>query len=65
LSAPPESTGLHGTEEWRPALSDITLRQDVMDELEFEPSLDAAHIAIIVENGIVTLTGHVKTSWKS
>jgi osmotically-inducible protein OsmY len=42
-------------------MSDISLRQDVMDELEFEPSLDATHIGVIVENGIVTLTGHVKT----
>jgi len=40
-------------------MSDITLRQNVLDELEFEPSLDAANIGVAVEDGVVTLTGHV------
>jgi osmotically-inducible protein OsmY len=40
-------------------MSDLSLRQDVMDELEFEPSINAASIGVVVENGIVTLTGHV------
>lgn len=40
-------------------MSDMSLRQDVLDELEFEPSIDAANIGVAVENGIVTLTGHV------
>lgn len=40
-------------------MDDSTLRQDIIDELEFEPSLDAASIGIAVEKGIVTLTGHV------
>jgi osmotically-inducible protein OsmY len=40
-------------------MSDIKLRQDVLDELEFEPSHDAAHIGAAVENGVVSLTGHV------
>jgi osmotically-inducible protein OsmY len=31
----------------------------VLDELDFEPSVDAAHIGVAVENGIVTLSGHV------
>lgn len=38
-----------------------TLRQDIIDELDFEPSLDSAGIGVAVENGIVTLTGHVPT----
>ena len=42
-------------------MSDIRLRQDILDELEFEPSLDAAKIGVAVENGVVTITGHVKT----
>lgn len=42
-------------------MSDIDLRQSVLDELEFEPSLNAANIAVAVEEGIVTLTGHVPT----
>lgn len=40
---------------------DGALRQDIIDELEFEPSIDAAHIGVAVENGVVTLTGHVAT----
>jgi len=40
-------------------MSDQNLRQDVIDELEFEPSFDAANIGVAVENGIVTLSGHV------
>lgn len=42
-------------------MKDTTLRQDVLDELEFEPSIDAADIGVAVENGTVTLTGHVPT----
>jgi osmotically-inducible protein OsmY len=40
---------------------DLVLRQRVLDELEFEPSVDAAHIGVSVRNGIVTLTGHVES----
>ena len=40
-------------------MSELQLRQDVVDELEFEPSVDAAHIGVAVEKGVVTLTGHV------
>ncbi|TSD84052.1 BON domain-containing protein [Mycobacterium sp. KBS0706] len=40
-------------------MNDLDLRQRVIDELEFEPSLDAANIGVAAENGIVTLTGHV------
>lgn len=42
-------------------MTDIMLRQNVIDELEFEPSIDAAHIGVTAENGVVTLTGHVPT----
>jgi osmotically-inducible protein OsmY len=42
-------------------MSDLNTRQDILDELEFEPSVDAAHIGVAVENGIVTLTGHVSS----
>jgi len=37
----------------------LQLRQNVLDELEFEPSIDAAHIGVVVDKGAVTLTGHV------
>lgn len=40
-------------------MNDSTLRQDILDELEFEPSIDANDIGVTVEEGIVTLTGHV------
>lgn len=42
-------------------MSDSKLRQDIINELDFEPSIDAADIGVAVENGIVTLTGHVPT----
>jgi osmotically-inducible protein OsmY len=40
-------------------MSDMSLRQDVVDELEFDPTVDATKIGVAVENGIVTLSGHV------
>jgi hyperosmotically inducible protein len=40
-------------------MDDRVLRQAVLDELEFEPSIDAAHIGVAVEKGVVTLSGHV------
>lgn len=40
-------------------MNDKQLRQDVIDELEFESSIDAADIGVLVEDGVVTLNGHV------
>lgn len=40
-------------------MNDNTLRQDILDELEFEPSIDANDIGVAVEDGVVTLSGHV------
>jgi osmotically-inducible protein OsmY len=40
-------------------MSDRVLQQAVLDELEWDPSVNAAHIGVIVENGVVTLAGHV------
>jgi osmotically-inducible protein OsmY len=42
-------------------MSDLSLRQSIMDELEFQPYIDAANIGVTVDNGVVTLTGHVKS----
>lgn len=42
-------------------MSDSELRDKVQQALAFEPSVDEAHIGVAVENGIVTLTGHVGT----
>lgn len=44
-------------------MSDAELRQDVIHALEFEPSIEAAHIGVTAENGVVTLTGHA-TSYR-
>jgi osmotically-inducible protein OsmY len=40
-------------------VSDRELRKDVLDELEFEPSIDASKIGVAVRDGVVTLSGHV------
>lgn len=42
-------------------MNDKILRQNIIDELDFEPSIDAANIGVAVNNGIVTLTGHAGT----
>ncbi|MCZ0964060.1 BON domain-containing protein [Paracoccus benzoatiresistens] len=42
-------------------MTDSTLRQDIIEELEYEPSIDAAHIGVAVDDGAVTLSGHVRT----
>ena len=39
--------------------TDLDLKDDVLDELGWEPSVNAAHIGVSVRDGIVTLTGHV------
>ncbi|HLW90472.1 MAG TPA: BON domain-containing protein [Roseiarcus sp.] len=40
-------------------MTDKLLRQDVVDELNFAPNVDASSIGVAVSNGVVTLTGHV------
>ncbi len=40
-------------------MSETFLRQIILEELEYDPSLDATNIGVAVEKGIVTLTGHV------
>jgi osmotically-inducible protein OsmY len=40
-------------------MTDKSLQQAVLDELDWEPSVDAAHIGVTASNGVVTLTGHV------
>ncbi len=41
--------------------SDVQLQQDVLAELKWEPSINAAEIGVEVKDGIVTLAGHVNT----
>ena len=44
--------------------SDSQLKQDVTAELKWDPEIDEAKIGIAVNNGAVTLTGHVPTYWQ-
>ncbi|HWU49644.1 MAG TPA: BON domain-containing protein [Asticcacaulis sp.] len=39
--------------------NDIDLRQKILDELEFDPRLDAAAIGVSVRDGVATLSGRV------
>jgi len=41
--------------------SNTQLQTDVLQELKFEPSVDAAGIGVIAKDGIVSLTGSVKS----
>jgi osmotically-inducible protein OsmY len=41
--------------------SDLGIKQDVSDELLWEPAVDAAAIGVEVDHGVVTLTGHVQS----
>jgi osmotically-inducible protein OsmY len=41
--------------------SDGDIRRDVEDELRWDPDLDATDIAVSVTNGVVTLTGFVRS----
>lgn len=42
-------------------MPDTQLRQLVIDELEFEPSIDATNVGVLAHDGVVTLTGHVRS----
>jgi osmotically-inducible protein OsmY len=41
--------------------NDNRLQQAVLDELNWEPSVNAAHIGVAANSGVVTLTGHVES----
>ena len=42
-------------------MSDKSLQQAVIDELEWEPSVNAAHIGVVAKDGVVTLSGDVSS----
>ena len=44
--------------------TDSELQRDVLDELKWEPSVNAAHIGVAVNDGIVILSGHVPSYWE-
>jgi osmotically-inducible protein OsmY len=41
--------------------SDAELKTDVVDEFEWTPSFDPAHIGVAVDDGVITLSGEVGT----
>ena len=42
-------------------MTDTQFRQDIIDELEFDPSFNGEHIGVVVDKNVVTLTGHVNS----
>lgn len=42
-------------------MDDKTLRQRVIDELDWDPSVRSANIGVTARDGVVTLSGHVPT----
>src|SRR5450759_2192583 len=43
---------------------DTTVQELVMDELRWDPTVDAANIGVAAHNGAVTLSGHVASYWQ-
>jgi hypothetical protein len=41
--------------------TDTQLRHDVVEELNWEPSINATHIDVAAKEGVVTLTGYVSS----
>lgn len=37
-----------------------SLQKDILDELQWEPSLDSSRIGVSIEKGVAVLTGHVR-----
>lgn len=44
--------------------TDVEIRDDVLEELAWQPNIDETEIGVIVKNGIVTLTGTVDSYTK-
>lgn len=42
-------------------MTDKFLRQEVLDELDYEPSVSSTNIGVAVASGVVVLTGHVSS----
>ena len=41
--------------------SDAQLKHDIVNELEWDPALDAAHVGVAVNDGVVVLSGHLNS----
>lgn len=42
-------------------MTDAQLRQDIIDEFEFDPCFDGEHIGVAVDKNVVSLSGHVSS----
>lgn len=42
-------------------MDDKIVRQHILDELDYDPSFNAANVGVAVAGGVVTLTGHVNS----
>ena len=42
-------------------MTDSQLRQDVIDEFEFDPRFNGEHVGVAVDNNVVSLSGHVNS----
>lgn len=41
--------------------TDAQLKEDVTNELDWDPAINASHIGVAAKDGVVTLTGHLDT----
>jgi hypothetical protein len=59
----PGADSISDGHSWRVSVenSDTQLQQDVLTELKWEPSMNAAQIGVEVNGGVFTLAGHVNT----
>jgi osmotically-inducible protein OsmY len=55
------SSVFHPDPEANPMKTDVQLQRDILDELKWEPSVDAAVIGVTVSDGVATLAGRVPT----
>lgn len=42
-------------------MNELKLRDNILDELAYEPIVDAAHIGVAIDQNVVTLTGYVNS----
>ena len=45
--------------------TDTHLQHDVLEELEWEPSIDASQIGVTAKDGVVTLRSRAKIIWSN
>lgn len=51
--------------EWEiMSVADVNLQERVLEELKWEPSVDAGHIGVSADDHVVTLTGNVPSYYQ-